>query len=315
MAIEESSVSIIIPAYNNAALSEQALLSALRTNAGEIIISDDNSTDNTLEVLSKYKDQRIRISKNETNIGLWENHLKAVRLAKLEWIKFLQQDDMILENGLKNLCNEADDKTVIVGALPIILDLETGQKRIPQKLSQPRRWSSHEYLNRIMRVGYELGNPSLTLIKKNALELDENIWRREISADYIMHIIVPTKGDVVIIPPGSIIMGMHENQESRTTDFSLAVKRMGNTLNYLSTYPNQYVQLHTRLVGFLESFGFLIYARGQFRRKRELYKGFWSDWLKIFRITRLWNVLLNMNNIITLFRTKYFGYNNNLDLR
>ena len=59
MAISETEVSIIIPTYNNAELAEKALLSALRTNAGEIIICDDNSEDDTINILSQYTNERI----------------------------------------------------------------------------------------------------------------------------------------------------------------------------------------------------------------------------------------------------------------
>ena len=113
MAISESEVSIIIPTYNNVELAEKALLSALRTNAGEIIICDDKSQDNTMDVLSQYHRSRIRIIKNDKNIGLWENHLRALKLAKLDWIKFLQQDDEIADGGLKALCDQADERTAI----------------------------------------------------------------------------------------------------------------------------------------------------------------------------------------------------------
>ena len=153
----------------------------------------------------------------------------------------------------------------------------------------------------------------MTLIRKDAFEMDERAWKTDISTDYIMHVIVPTKGDVVIIPAGAVLLYAHKNQDSQTVNFAKTVQRMANTLKYLSEYPNEKVKQHAHLVAVHESFGFLIYARGQIRRKKELYKGFWSDWLKIVKIINLWDVLFNINKIIILFRTKYFGYTKNLD--
>ena len=51
--------SIVIPTYNGADFIEQALLSALNQTrkADEIIISDDNSTDETIDICQRYKDK------------------------------------------------------------------------------------------------------------------------------------------------------------------------------------------------------------------------------------------------------------------
>lgn len=57
--------SIVIPTYNGADFIEQALLSALNQSrpADEIVISDDNSSDDTLAICQKYTD-RIKIYRN-----------------------------------------------------------------------------------------------------------------------------------------------------------------------------------------------------------------------------------------------------------
>lgn len=51
--------SIVIPTYNGADFVEQALLSALSQTrtADEIIVSDDNSTDETIAICQKYADK------------------------------------------------------------------------------------------------------------------------------------------------------------------------------------------------------------------------------------------------------------------
>ena len=155
-----------------------------------------------------------------------------------------------------------------------IIDLETKERKIPQVLSKPRRWSSNDYLDRLTRIGCELGNPSMTLIRKDAFEMDERAWKTNISADYIMHVIVPTKGDVVIIPAGSVLLYSHKNQDSQTVNFAITVQRMANTLNYLAEYPNKKVKQHAHLVAVIESFGFIIYARGNIKRKKNYIRDF-----------------------------------------
>ena len=53
------------------------------------------------------------------------------------------------DGGLKALCDQADEKTAIIGTLPVFINLETGQKTIPQVLSKPKRWNSKDYLERL----------------------------------------------------------------------------------------------------------------------------------------------------------------------
>lgn len=311
--ISELDVSIIIPTYNNSTLAERALVSALRTNAGEIIICDDNSSDDTLSVINKYNDKRIKLLINKSNIGLWENHLVGLKASTKKWIKFLQQDDIIEENGLKILCDNADENTAIVAALPIIMDLESGIKETPQKLEAPRRWTSTEYLKRILKVGYELGNPSMTLIRKEFIEMDPKGWISDISADYILHITVPLKGDVVVIPPGPIIMCRHKRQDSQTVDLTKTTLRMSNTLKYLSAYPNVMIKKHVSIITFVEGFGFIRYMFGQLIRGRKLKIEIFKYWFGIIRYIRIKTLFTNFSDVVYCFRTKYFGLTKNLE--
>ena len=89
-------VSIITPSYNTADFISQTIecvLNQTYTN-WEMIIVDDCSTDNTKEVISKYNDTRIIYVENETNSGAAFSRNKALKIAKGEWIAFLDSDDL-----------------------------------------------------------------------------------------------------------------------------------------------------------------------------------------------------------------------------
>lgn len=89
--------SIVIPTYNGADFVELALLSALNQTrkADEIIISDDNSSDETLDICQKYAD-KVKIYKNENGpsgfVNGWNN---AISYACGEYISILHQDDIL----------------------------------------------------------------------------------------------------------------------------------------------------------------------------------------------------------------------------
>lgn len=71
----------------------------------ELVICDDNSSDNTLEILSKFSQQSpfpVVIQKNEHNIGPIANFFRALSLCKGDWISFCDQDDIWLKHKLLN---------------------------------------------------------------------------------------------------------------------------------------------------------------------------------------------------------------------
>lgn len=92
-------VSICIPTYNGARYLEACLHSLLcQTYTDiEILAVDDGSTDNTFEILERYasRDQRIRLVRNDRNLGLVGNWNRCIELAHGQWIKFIFQDDLL----------------------------------------------------------------------------------------------------------------------------------------------------------------------------------------------------------------------------
>lgn len=90
-------VSILVPAYNDAAYLEDALSSiAAQTVADyEVIIADDASTDATPEIASAWatRDARFRWVRNERNLGMAENWNRAFSEAQGEFVAKLDADD------------------------------------------------------------------------------------------------------------------------------------------------------------------------------------------------------------------------------
>ncbi len=91
-----SFVSIIIPTYNTALLVERTLRSALGQTGGfelEILVVDDCSSDNTLEVVQSIDDSRIRIFRQERNQGPAAARNRGLHEAQGEYCAFLDGDD------------------------------------------------------------------------------------------------------------------------------------------------------------------------------------------------------------------------------
>ena len=99
----EPLVSVCIPAYNNAAYIKETIDSILKQTWKnlELVICDDKSKDNTIEVIESIKDDRIRLCKNEKNLGMSGNWNKCLHECKGEFIKLICADDMLREDAIE----------------------------------------------------------------------------------------------------------------------------------------------------------------------------------------------------------------------
>ena len=91
-----SSVSVIIPTYNAAPLIERTLRSVTAQNGGhdvEIIIVDDASTDNTLDVIASLAIPSVQILKQDGNHGPAAARNRGLSAATGEFMAFLDGDD------------------------------------------------------------------------------------------------------------------------------------------------------------------------------------------------------------------------------
>ncbi len=100
-------VSIIIPCYNNKAFVKQAIKSALKQTYAnvEVIVIDDGSTDDSLEIIRSFEN-RIQWETGP-NQGAPKARNRGLQLARGEYIKFLDADDILLSDCLKHQVERA----------------------------------------------------------------------------------------------------------------------------------------------------------------------------------------------------------------
>ncbi len=89
-------VSVIMPSYNTGKYIGKSIESVINQTYSnwELIIVDDCSDDDTEEVVSVFKDERIKYFKNAFNSGAAISRNRALREAKGRWIAFLDSDDI-----------------------------------------------------------------------------------------------------------------------------------------------------------------------------------------------------------------------------
>lgn len=96
-------VSVIIPTFNRADCLNEALNTVIgQTHKNiEIIIINDNSTDNTLEILNKIKFPNIQIFNNNKSIGASACRNIGINNSKGNFIAFIDDDDLWYPNKIE----------------------------------------------------------------------------------------------------------------------------------------------------------------------------------------------------------------------
>ena len=96
--------SIIIPAYNAESTIKRCIDSAVSQDYDnyEVIVIDDGSTDKTSSILDEYSKRGITIKKQENGgVSAARNH--GLKLARGEWVLFLDADDWLDKQALKHI--------------------------------------------------------------------------------------------------------------------------------------------------------------------------------------------------------------------
>jgi glycosyltransferase involved in cell wall biosynthesis len=110
-------ISIITPTYNRPEYLKQAIASALAQTYEhfELIVCDNQSTENPQSMVEAFNDARIRFFRHDRNIGMIENILYSFQKAQGKYIAFLLDDDLWEPEFLAQLVPplEADDNLAL----------------------------------------------------------------------------------------------------------------------------------------------------------------------------------------------------------
>lgn len=114
---ERPLVSIALCTYNGERFLRSQLDSLLAQTYRplEVLVSDDNSTDSTWEILQEYaaKSNLFNINKNPSNLGFVKNFEKTLASCKGEYISFCDQDDIWLPHKISTQVTEIENYSLV----------------------------------------------------------------------------------------------------------------------------------------------------------------------------------------------------------
>ena len=113
-------VSVAMATYNGARFIREQLDSLARQTVlpAELVITDDGSTDNTLEIVADFAARApfpVRVERNPENLGFRANFMKAASLCTSDLIAFCDQDDIWLPHKIETCLELFDNDNVSMG--------------------------------------------------------------------------------------------------------------------------------------------------------------------------------------------------------
>jgi glycosyltransferase involved in cell wall biosynthesis len=95
MVLRAQKISVSLASYNGGTYIDRQINSILPQMADddELIISDDGSTDKTIEIIGRYADERIKLIRNPARLGVIKNFEKCISQAHNDFIFLADQDD------------------------------------------------------------------------------------------------------------------------------------------------------------------------------------------------------------------------------
>lgn len=170
-------VSVCIPSFNQERYIEAAVKSVLSQTLTdfELIIVDDCSRDGTYERLRHFSDPRIRVSRNEQNLGLEGNWNAAVSQARGTYLKVLCGDDILYPSCLEKQVNAwqrpENTSLALVAASRSTLTPEGKTVFTRNFYKQDIRLPGNEAVRTSLRRGTNIfGEPGAVLFKRELLQ-------------------------------------------------------------------------------------------------------------------------------------------------
>lgn len=229
-------VSICIPTYNGDAFLEEALQSVSHQDYKniELIISDDDSSDDTLQIIEKFKQETeiptMLISHIPKGIGSnWNN---CVKHAKGSYIKFLFQDDVLLKSCVSELVMALNTgspdvqfsycKKELIGEFPA--ERQFRENEIFKKYASMSATQILKDPSLYSQPRNKIGEPVCVLFKKEVFEkvgwFDERL-KQSLDYEYLYRIM--SKFEIIAVPKVLVQFRVHQEQASKFNNKEIVI--------------------------------------------------------------------------------------------
>ncbi len=208
-------VSVIIPNYNHARYLDQRIQTVLNQTYQnfEVIILDDCSTDNSLEVIAKYKDNHhvSQVVVNEQNSGsTFKQWDKGIHLANGELIWIAESDDYCELNMLEELVKAMMKKKNVVVAFSSFVIFSDDGYISKAKERGTLYFRSPQFISKRMLRGNVIMNASGAIFNKEIYhQISQNFQTFQSAGDYMFWTEVVAFGEIAMVKKNLTYFRIH----------------------------------------------------------------------------------------------------------
>lgn len=254
-------ISIIVPIYNMELYLERCLLSLIHQDYQnlEIILINDGSTDNSINICNKYKkiDNRIIVI-NKEHSGLSDTRNIGIKKATGDYIGFVDSDDYIDKDMFKNLIEGAEKYKCEISMCDLVETYNLNEKAKRNPLNY------------------------IKMNKKQALE--QLLYDKNIGNYVIDKLFSKTLFDNISFPIGKLY-------EDISTTYKLFIK--ANNYIYIPTTMYYYYQRSDSIVNNITRESILDYINAVFERYYDLKNNY--NFSNLYTVYSLVNVVIKMS--------------------
>ncbi len=230
-------VSVLMTAWNRENYLPEAIQSVLESSYKnfELIICDDCSSDNTVTIANKFaeSDSRIKVYRNDKNLGDYNNRNRAASYANGRYLKYLDSDDRIYPHSLELMVNcmeQFPEAAFAFEAAHIHLTRPTLQYPM---LFQPAESFREHFLN----SGFFYSGPSSVIFRADNFKEFNGFSGRRFMSDLELMFKIALRYPVLILQPGLVWLRTEGEREGLAEFATPAI--LGERYKLVISFLNQ----------------------------------------------------------------------------
>ena len=202
-------VSVLMTVYNREAFLAEAIESVLAQRHAdfELLIVDDGSSDHSVAIAREYEraDARVRVTRNERNLGQFANRNHAATLARGRYLKYHDSDDVMYPHCLEVMVTALEAEPRAGFALSTARAWSGGP--VPMLLT-PRQCFQREYLG----YGLFMCGPASALFRTDVFRAIGGFRDVGVHADYLFWLDACARYSVLLVSGDLFWYRVHEGQ-------------------------------------------------------------------------------------------------------